>query len=400
MVTPDDANAGATVTAGAVPSLARISQPYILIEPSREYYVLDAGEFYIGRARDSADRLPPNRVVLNDATVSRRHARIERRSDGWWLTSVARKGRTRVNDQDITEVKLEDGLVVVLGNTPLTVVFPDRLLPYPLVGPRLRALSQTAYLSRLKAALEATDVALRFVAAIAACQLRDRHPDKHAALSGLLRNVPVGKITMGVWEDLSWQLARLLPEEGLDPVNLALRALCRHEKPSALARRLDAAVDLRNYHIGHAVTYDDEMYESEAAKIVQLLEDLAADLGLLSNTTLVSAVSIDPPAAPGAFFDHQLRVYRGALEQAPIDRRALSGPLLKQWCYLLLPSGSPLCLAPFIQSRFTNDRGVHELYLADEFVPRGKKISLRGVGSNHRVECDVPAPHYLLGADS
>jgi hypothetical protein len=63
----------------------------------------------IGRATE-------NDVVLSDAWVSLRHARIERRDEEWWLSDLGSRNGTRLNGAPITiPVPLADGDVIGIG---------------------------------------------------------------------------------------------------------------------------------------------------------------------------------------------------------------------------------------------------------------------------------------------
>ena len=69
----------------------------------------------IGREGGSAD------LLLADTNVSRRHAQIERASDGWTITDLKSTNGTRVNGQRIASAcALHDGDVLTLGLIELT----------------------------------------------------------------------------------------------------------------------------------------------------------------------------------------------------------------------------------------------------------------------------------------
>lgn len=60
-------------------------------------YMLGNGPVRVGRMSDSE-------IVLGDDAVSRRHARIERRGDGWVVMDVGSRNGTLVNDREISEM--------------------------------------------------------------------------------------------------------------------------------------------------------------------------------------------------------------------------------------------------------------------------------------------------------
>jgi DNA-binding NtrC family response regulator len=80
----------------------------------------------IGQARD-------NRIVLEDACVSRRHCVVERNNRRWLIRDLSSKNGTWVNDLKVTEAPLQPGATVAVGGSRLRVVAqPSR--GSPLVG--------------------------------------------------------------------------------------------------------------------------------------------------------------------------------------------------------------------------------------------------------------------------
>jgi len=74
-------------------------------------HVLGSGPVRVGRMSD-------NDIVLDDEAVSRRHARIERRADGWVVMDVGSRNGTLVNDRDISGVAtLRHGDNLQIGRT-------------------------------------------------------------------------------------------------------------------------------------------------------------------------------------------------------------------------------------------------------------------------------------------
>ncbi len=67
----------------------------------------------LGRAED-------NQIVLADACVSARHARIDTREGEWWLTDLGSRNGTRLNGLSVTKpVPLTDGDVIEVGQIQL-----------------------------------------------------------------------------------------------------------------------------------------------------------------------------------------------------------------------------------------------------------------------------------------
>jgi pSer/pThr/pTyr-binding forkhead associated (FHA) protein len=48
-------------------------------------------------------------IRLEEPLVSRSHARIERRGDGYWLIDLSSTNHTRVNDEVVAQQQLRDG---------------------------------------------------------------------------------------------------------------------------------------------------------------------------------------------------------------------------------------------------------------------------------------------------
>ena len=77
-------------------------------------FLLDASTTTAGRDPDSA-------VFLDDITVSRQHAIIERRPDGaWFVRDVGSLNGTYVNGEQVEETKLVPGDEVQIGRFKLT----------------------------------------------------------------------------------------------------------------------------------------------------------------------------------------------------------------------------------------------------------------------------------------
>jgi pSer/pThr/pTyr-binding forkhead associated (FHA) protein len=79
--------------------------------PQREYS-LDQPTIAIGSH-------PSNDVVIDDTTVSRRHATITRKPDGFELADLGSTNGTFVNGQPVRRITLTDGTRVTLGRTTL-----------------------------------------------------------------------------------------------------------------------------------------------------------------------------------------------------------------------------------------------------------------------------------------
>jgi pSer/pThr/pTyr-binding forkhead associated (FHA) protein len=77
-------------------------------------FLLEAVTTTVGRSTDSA-------VFLDDITVSRAHAVLERRDDGsWFVRDVGSLNGTYVNGEQVDETKLASGDEVQIGKFKLT----------------------------------------------------------------------------------------------------------------------------------------------------------------------------------------------------------------------------------------------------------------------------------------
>jgi pSer/pThr/pTyr-binding forkhead associated (FHA) protein len=80
-----------------------------------------AGEtFALGGERVAVGRSPECEVFLDDVTVSRRHAILVRRDDGFYIDDEESLNGTYVNRRRVERAKLEDGDEVQIGKYRLT----------------------------------------------------------------------------------------------------------------------------------------------------------------------------------------------------------------------------------------------------------------------------------------
>lgn len=90
----------------------------------RRRYPLGAAVTTVGRSRD-------NDIVVVDDSISRRHARFERRDDGWWLVAESTHG-TFVNDEQVQQqrrLRVDDR--VQIGRLIVRVIRSD--IPFEIV---------------------------------------------------------------------------------------------------------------------------------------------------------------------------------------------------------------------------------------------------------------------------
>jgi adenylate cyclase len=73
---------------------------------------LEGSSMGIGRASDNA-------ILLKDFSVSRHHARVDQRDDGWWVVDLGSTNGIKVNGNYVAEALLQDGDEVGVGNFQL-----------------------------------------------------------------------------------------------------------------------------------------------------------------------------------------------------------------------------------------------------------------------------------------
>lgn len=83
-----------------------------------EEYILNADQITVGRH-------PSNDIVLSLDSISRFHARIDRRGAFFILQDLNSSNGTTVNSERITQMAIHDGDEVVFGNVPFQFQFPQ-----------------------------------------------------------------------------------------------------------------------------------------------------------------------------------------------------------------------------------------------------------------------------------
>ncbi len=92
-------------------------------------FPLDADEVLIGRA-------PTSRIVLNDAKVSRQHARLVRRDDAWWVEDLGARNRTLLNGAPLQQAeRLHAGDRLEIGDALLRLIDDGATTQATSVGP-------------------------------------------------------------------------------------------------------------------------------------------------------------------------------------------------------------------------------------------------------------------------
>ena len=67
-------------------------------------------------------RSSANDIVLDDASVSRRHALLARRGGSTWILDDRSLNGVRVNGERVSEAALRDGDVIALGNVAVRYI--------------------------------------------------------------------------------------------------------------------------------------------------------------------------------------------------------------------------------------------------------------------------------------
>ncbi len=95
-------------------------KPIVPDGSDNEYEVFDLEDFVsIGRDFD-------NDLILDDTLVSRRHAIIIWKNDGYYLEDMKSSNGSFINDQKINEpIKLEDGDILTFGSTQYSFIRGD-----------------------------------------------------------------------------------------------------------------------------------------------------------------------------------------------------------------------------------------------------------------------------------
>lgn len=85
----------------------------------------DGGRPFKLKGVTTVGRLPDNDIVLDDDTVSGRHARIEPAGDGWKLKDLGSSNGTHVNGREIKSMPLRGGERLAFGEVELTFDSPS-----------------------------------------------------------------------------------------------------------------------------------------------------------------------------------------------------------------------------------------------------------------------------------
>jgi pSer/pThr/pTyr-binding forkhead associated (FHA) protein len=82
-------------------------------------------------AEMSVGRLPENDIVIDNLSVSRKHAVITSRKDGYALRDLGSKNGTLLNERPVSEAKLASGDVIVIGKYDILFQIPTLEASHP-----------------------------------------------------------------------------------------------------------------------------------------------------------------------------------------------------------------------------------------------------------------------------
>jgi hypothetical protein len=403
------------------PSMAMpvVTAPTLVILEATEQ-VLVGRRFTVNPGQEAvAGREPTTEICLpNERGVSRRHARFFLRGHLCLVEDLKSTNHTHVNDVKIErEQALSSGDRIRIG--PVVMAFlaaeqPQRTgvnavidsLPYPVAALQPMVLAQDSAMARVRATLDALEMALRFISAVELAALRrssdENNPEAQNALKEILRRkVPLDRpLSMGSWDALAWELARVMPRPtaaSAAPIfEVAQAFIKKRGERSELSERVQSTVGYRNKAFGHGATLAEEAYAREEGWLRETLDRLILAACPLSRLRLVSVIKIDLVDGEDDAFRYTFRAHRGPLDRFPSSEVQSRARLRKEWCYLFDdaagPDAEPLLLAPMVAARVAEQSGQVEIFLADglAYGPKGAKMSGRGVVSSHTTSLVVP----------
>lgn len=85
-----------------------------------DVFRIEKDEIFIGRERD-------NDIIIPDKSVSRKHLKITKRFDGYYLEDLGSANGTFYKNEKITGKLLETGDIVYIGTTGINIFFEDEL---------------------------------------------------------------------------------------------------------------------------------------------------------------------------------------------------------------------------------------------------------------------------------
>ncbi len=335
-------------------------------------------------------------LIIQDDKVSRTHARVQRRGEGWRIIDNDSTNGVFCNDRRVQgEQRLEDGDRVRVGNT-IMLFFSGRhvsqddvlnsmragaLLPFPLAILRPLVGSRPPALARARAAVEAIDIALRYAAG-ALIASSERKDEALAVFREALGDVPR-------WGGVVLRLAEI--GKGGPMSELAeglIAASTRWNGQLIPLHEAVARVDALRVEISPAAL-DGQAFSQEDMFVSELLNSVILALRPLMSFSLVSLDRIEK--FEGEEIHYFLIEHRGSDGYFHPFSMRTSERLDKDWCYLRSPAGGMISLAPFLRYGSCAVCRRRELAFLEGVAagPSGVVAKMRSFTTHHRSDVTV-----------
>ena len=89
------------------------------------YLVIDRSVFPLPTKRTTIGRHTDNDCIVNDPTISRKHAEITFENDVFVISDLGSTGGTYVNNKRIEKSVLNSGDIILLGRYPMMFMYED-----------------------------------------------------------------------------------------------------------------------------------------------------------------------------------------------------------------------------------------------------------------------------------
>lgn len=349
-----------------------------------------SGDVTIGRGEGCT-------LVIHDDKISRTHARVQRRGEGWRIIDEDSTNGVFCNDRRVQgDQRLEDGDRIRVGNTimlffsglhvsqddVLNSMRAGALLPFPLAILRPLVGARPPSLARARAAIEAIDIALRYAAG-ALIASSERKDEALAAFREALGDVPR-------WGSVVLRLAEIGEGGPMSEVAEGLSAASARWNGQLIPlHEAVARVDELRVEIAPAAL-DGQAFPQEDLFVSELLNSLILALRPLMSFSLVSRDQIEN--FDGEEIQYSLIEHRGSDGYfRPFSMRTRER-LDKDWCYLHSPSGGMISLAPFLRYGPCAVCRRRELAFLEGVAagPSGVVAKMRSFTTHHRSDVMVP----------
>lgn len=89
------------------------------------FLVIDRSVFPLTSVQTTIGRHTQNDCIINDPTISRRHAQITFKNDVYVISDLGSTGGTYVNNKQVTKEVLNSGDIILLGRYPMMFMHED-----------------------------------------------------------------------------------------------------------------------------------------------------------------------------------------------------------------------------------------------------------------------------------